>query len=89
MNKHKNYLEYVIKRLKERAIESKEDCKKHDGKKDFAFYEGRNLAFYEILSMLQNDTVGFHIDTKEIKLDFDPEVFLAQIKKSKFEKVPK
>ena len=83
MNKYEEFVKFTINRLKERALESKLKCKKAVGTKDFIFYEGRNLAFYEVLDMIKNDTTAFQIHPKDIGLHAKTESLLYSRKTAK------
>ena len=70
MNKtmHEETLQYLISRILERALESRQE--KNDAPGD-DFQDGRNLAYYEVLDILKSELIVHGYDPKEYGLDFN------------------
>lgn len=70
MNKtmHEETLQYLISRILERALESRQE--KNDAPGD-DFQDGRNLAYYEVLDILKSELIIHGYDPKEYGLDFN------------------
>ena len=70
MNKtmHEETLKYLISRILERALESRQE--KNDAPGD-DFQDGRNLAYYEVLDILKSELIVHGYDPKEYGLDFN------------------
>lgn len=67
-------LKYIIGRLIERALEAKEESSKN---KDDLFAAGRNVAYYEMLDMLQSELDARGQVLKEYGLDINLEKKIA------------
>jgi hypothetical protein len=60
-------------RLKEYALETKNELSKSESEADKLFYEGKLLACHNIISMLQNDARIAEIPLEMLQLqNFDP-----------------
>ena len=63
-------MEYIIRRIMERAKEAAEESRED---KDDAFKEGRNVAYYEVLDIIKSVLYVQDYDLKEYGLDIDLE----------------
>ena len=63
-------IKFIISRVIENANDAKEEAK---GNKNADFYEGRKLAYYEILDTIKNELIVREQDLKEFGLDIDLE----------------
>ena len=70
MPAHRDYLFDLGYELKHLALEAKrERDNASQGTEDRAFKSGRLLAFYEVLSMMQNRAGGLGIPLADLRLD--------------------
>lgn len=70
MSSHRHYLFDVGRELKQLAIEAAGERKAAPcDSADYAFKAGRSLAFYEVISILQQQAIGFGIPLSELQLD--------------------
>lgn len=60
---------YIIKRLISNANDAVEDNKKYGGD----FYDGKTLAYYEVLDTIKNDLMINEYDLSECGLDVNLE----------------
>ena len=65
---HEETLQYLISRVLERAIESRQE--KNDAPGD-DFKDGRNLAYFEVLDILKSELLVHGYDPEEYGLAFD------------------
>ena len=65
---HEETLQFLISRILERAVESKQEKKDAPGDE---FQDGRNLAYYEVLDILKSELIVHGYEPKEFGLDFD------------------
>jgi hypothetical protein len=63
-------LKYIISRLLNLANDA---VKKSKEDKDDLFYQGKNLAYYEMVSVLKNELSFNDADLKKFGMDFDPD----------------
>ena len=70
MNKvmHEETLQYLISRVLERAIESRQEKNAAPGDD---FQDGRNLAYFEVLDILKGELLVHGYDPEEYGLAFD------------------
>ncbi len=60
--------------LKEYALDAKRACDKHRGTEDYGFYSGIRLAYYGVITLMQQQARGFGIPLEDLKLhDIDPD----------------
>lgn len=71
------YVRDVVSRIRERAREASAE--------NDPFNRGRAFAFAEVLSMMQNDAVGFQIELSEVSLDLGDPFCQFGIKRAKDE----
>jgi hypothetical protein len=73
--KYRHYLLDLGYLIRERAIDAKErQSRKEKSSIDYMFEAGRLLAFNEVISLMQQQAMGFDIDLKELNLhDIDPD----------------
>ncbi|PWB39075.1 MAG: hypothetical protein C3F02_00440 [Parcubacteria group bacterium] len=64
-NKYLGFIADTFKLIKEDALESKNKLKKERN----SFNEGNLLAYYSVVSILQQQAEAFEIDLKDISLD--------------------
>ncbi len=64
-----NYLKDLIYLLKENALEAVGNTKKLAKKEDLEFSQGYSTAYYEVISLLQNQAQAFNIPLEELGLD--------------------
>lgn len=57
--------------LKEDAFDAKKEYLKNKRKKDSKYYEGKLFGYWEVFDTLKNQLIGFQIDLKDVKFDFD------------------
>ena len=78
---HEETLQYLISRVLERAIESRQE--KNDAPGD-DFQDGRNLAYFEVLDILKSELLVYGYDPEEYGLAFDLKtLFPAKFRKQK------
>jgi hypothetical protein len=67
---HRNYLFDLGHELKQDALDARrERDSSPEGSEERAFKSGRLLAFYEIISTMQNRAEGFGIPLSDLRLD--------------------
>lgn len=78
-NVYKHYLFDLGVLLKERALEARHQCdKEQPGSGEQDFQSGRLLAFNEVISIMQQQAIGFGIPWEDIRLDdIEPDRDLA------------
>ena len=73
-SKYRNYLSDLILLLKEDAVEAKKERDAHQGLDGHSYYEGKVLAYYEVISTMLLQAKAFGIDPEELNLGgIDPE----------------
>ncbi len=79
MSVHQNYLFDLGFELKTRALEARrERDSAPDRSADRVFHAGRVIAFNEVISIMQQQALGFGISLSELRLDdIDPDRDLA------------
>lgn len=69
-DKHKDYLSDLGYLLKERAKSAKENRDKEvRGSEDYIFESGRLMAYYEVISLMQDQAKAFGIPLKDLRLE--------------------
>lgn len=69
-----NYLTDLGYLLKQAALDAKTDAKRGLDEPSHQFALGRAQAYYEVLSLMQQQAKAFGISAKELSLhDFDPD----------------
>ncbi len=63
-------LKYIISRVIENANDAAKENKEHKGSE---FYEGKTLAYYEVLDTIKNELEAHSQDLKEFGLDINLE----------------
>ncbi|MCU7556015.1 hypothetical protein OCL06_15600 [Alteromonas sp. ASW11-19] len=75
--KFKNYVYDLGVILKEKALDAKVEKDKSAGAKDTDYNLGYLMAYYEVVSLMQQQANSFEIELSEIGLDdIDPELEL-------------
>ncbi len=64
-------MKYIIARLIERGGEAAKDANDHP---DDKFKDGRRLAYYEMLDIIQSELTIYDADLKSMGMDFDVDV---------------
>ena len=74
-SKYRNYLYDVGDLLKTRALEAREERSRTlFDSPEYHLESGRLIAFYEVISLLQQEAEGFGIALRELRLDdIDPD----------------
>jgi len=74
-DRYKNYLFDIGLFIKEGALKAREKrSKEKKGSKAHMYEAGRVMAFYEVISLLQQEAEGFAIPLKDLQLDgIDPD----------------
>jgi len=73
-NECKNYLRDYCFLIIEKAFDAKKTAESLKGSEKYDYHLGRKMAFYETISLLQQQAVAFGIPLNEIGLsDIDPE----------------
>ena len=62
-------MKFIIKRVIQNALDTAEEAKE----KNDDFYNGRKIAYYEILDAIKNELIIREADLKEFSLDIDLE----------------
>jgi regulator of protease activity HflC (stomatin/prohibitin superfamily) len=74
----KNYLRDLVKLLKEEALASKISAKEAKGGSNSDFESGRLMAYYEVVSLIQQQANAFGIDLADLFIkDIDPDTDLT------------
>ena len=69
MNKYKNYLSDLGDIIKDMAIQSKTDLTKETDEKSILYKTGYLSAMHRVISLMQQQSIGFEIDLKDINLN--------------------
>jgi hypothetical protein len=71
---HRYYLRDLGYLLKERALEARAKAKAAASFGNAAFEEGRAIAYWEVVSTMQNQAVAFQLPLEDLALDgFNPD----------------
>ena len=62
--------QYIVTRLVNNALENKKEYGSGD------FFEGKNLAYFEMLNIIKNELICRDADIKEYGLDFELDTFI-------------
>jgi len=73
--RYKYYLRDLGNLLKERALEAKQISEKEErGTEGYHLESGRLMAYYEVISLMQQQAQGFQIPLEELDLhDIEPD----------------
>ncbi len=66
----KDGIAYIVSRIIDYAVDTMRECEK-DPKN--VFYQGKRLAYTEVLDVIKNELIVHNEDIKEYGLDFDIE----------------
>lgn len=61
-------IKFIIARVLDNANDAFEEAKENKGE---LFYQGKKLAYYEVLDTIRNELYGHDQDLKEFGLDID------------------
>lgn len=67
--RHRWYLYDLGHLLKEYAFQAKAEMESAKPGKDRSFHEGRLMAFYRVITLMQQQAEGFQIPLKDLRLD--------------------
>jgi hypothetical protein len=73
MNELTNFIRDLVHECRERAIEARTARAANPDEKQRSFQSGRNMAFIEVLSIIQQDLHALGISPKDVLLDIDPD----------------
>ncbi|MDO5479901.1 MAG: transposase [Clostridia bacterium] len=62
--------QYIVGRLVNNALENKKEADSGE------FFEGKNLAYFEMLDIIKNELICREADIKEYGLDFELDEFI-------------
>lgn len=72
--KYRYYLYDLGFLLKEDALEAKREREAAKGSEAYEFHNGRVMAYYEVITLMQQQAEGFDIPLEELRLeDVDPD----------------